>query len=334
MRLTGTALAGIAVAGLFNAGILIPVVSAAQNDQNSSSATSSQRDANTNESSQSSSRQMSQNNLNAPKGWVMVEEETVVLTANEPQNHFMRAERLLSRNDDRAAASEIRIGAAYLDMQASRKAGGADQQLKQASNDLRQLAREISSKLPNERSGQSSQQNEQQSSQQQGSQQASRENGQQTSNGQQLQQRAKECFARATKALAEHFQTLAQQEVKSQEPIMAGHDLNAAAESLSAAYAWSDQQQPQEARTAIQDARRVATQLMAPEETAENNNASAGEAQQAGARMSQQGEIPSNAQQTVTQLQNAIQQAKFNNASGQGSQSLQSQSRQQNSGTK
>ena len=190
-------------------------------------------------------------------------------------------------------------------------------------------------KSGHERSGQRS--SEQQS------QQASREHSQQASNGQQLQQRAKECFARATKALAEHFQTLAQKEVKSQEPIMAGHDLNAAAESLSAAYAWSEQQQPQEARTAIQDARRVAMQLMAPEETAENSNANAGEAQQAGARMSQQGEIPSNAQQTVTQLQNAIQQAKFSNGSGQQSQSQQaqsssqdqsSQSQQQSSGTR
>src|SRR5581483_8766362 len=59
----------------------------------------------------------------APDGYVLIEEDVIALTANEPQNHFMRAEQYLAAGDPHAAAAEVRIAAAYLDMQASRNQG-------------------------------------------------------------------------------------------------------------------------------------------------------------------------------------------------------------------
>jgi hypothetical protein len=60
---------------------------------------------------------------------ILVREQTVVLTANEPQNHLLRAQELLDRNDFEQASGELRMAATYLDMQASRRLGQLDQQL-------------------------------------------------------------------------------------------------------------------------------------------------------------------------------------------------------------
>jgi hypothetical protein len=99
------------------------------------------------QSSQSADRQSSQGQSsqqqNAPEGFILIDERVVALTANEPQNHFLRAHEFLSRGDNRAAAAETRIAAAYLRMQASRGQGGQDQELTQAADSLKRVAQQI-----------------------------------------------------------------------------------------------------------------------------------------------------------------------------------------------
>jgi hypothetical protein len=233
----------------------------------------------------------------------MVEEQTVVLTANEPQNHFLRAQQLLSQKDTKAAAGELRMAAAYMDMQASRGRGGQDDaQLKQSADRLRQEARQIA---------------------------------QQSQNGANESQ-LKQAFGQANYALADHLQALADKEVRNQKSVMAGHDLAGAADSLAAAYAWSGQQPPTQVSSAIQESQRLATQLLAPEDAAQSsgNSSNADRAQTAAARQGEQQQQqqapPANASQAIDQFGQAIRQAKATFESQPSANGRNSQSQQKN----
>ena len=92
------------------------------------------------QSSQGSDQQQQQQ---APEGWILVQERVIVLTANEPQNHFLRSQQHLAQGNAKAAAAEARVGAAYLEMQAARARGAADQKLSDAATALRQQASQI-----------------------------------------------------------------------------------------------------------------------------------------------------------------------------------------------
>lgn len=279
---------------------------------------------------QSQSRQSDQQ---APEGFVIVDERVITLTANEPQNHFLRAHEFLNRNDTRGAAAEIRIAAGYLDMQASRDKGQDRQTLSSAADHLRQVADQLkggqgqSARKAGSQQGQQGEQGQQEQAQQQQSQQGQQQ--QQTAQSGQ-QQQVTQAFASANHALAEHFQRLAKHELQSKKAIMAGHDLDAAASALRASCIWSGQKPDKETRSAIRDARRVAVELISHEpmnaqaqsrtgDQSTSNNASANdEAQPAGARIGsseqqQQGNqaqsqtIPQDAQKAVDQLGQAIQ---------------------------
>jgi hypothetical protein len=217
----------------------------------------------------------------APEGWVLVQERVIVLTANEPQNHFLRAQQHLSQNDVKAAAGEVRAGASYLEMQASRGKAEADPHLSQAADRLWQLAGQI------DKQGGDAKEHEQQ---------------------------LKQAFADANVALARHLQAMAQWGVKNQRAVMAGHDLEAAAESLAAAYAWSGKQPAQDVTSAVQQAQQVALRLMMPDGGATGAGATGdadGRAQTASARIDQRGgTIPDNATNAIDQLGSAIQQAR------------------------
>jgi hypothetical protein len=279
--------------------------------------------------------QGNQSDQQAPDGFVIVDERVITLTANEPQNHFLRAHEFLNRNDTRGAAAEIRIAAGYLDMQASRDKGQDRQSLSSAADQLRNVADQLKNgqgqpaQQAGSQQGQQAQQGQQSAQQQQAQQQQSQQSQQQTAQSGQ-QEQVTQAFASANHALAEHFQRLAKHELQSKKAIMAGHDLDAAASALRASCAWSGQKPDQEARSAIQDAQRVAFELISHEpmnaqaqsqtgdQSTSSNASSDDEAQPAGARIGsseqhQQGNhaqsqmIPQDAQKAVDQLGQAIQ---------------------------
>jgi len=255
---------------------------------------------------QSSNKQAQQ----APEGWVLVDEQVITLTANEPQNHFLRAHEYLSANDPKAAAAEVRIAAGYLDMQASRKGDADQQELRTTSNDLRQLAGRIAQGA-----------SQQEKAEPQRSQQAS-------NNGQSAEQKQlSQAFAHADEVLARHFQQEASNEINRHRPIMAGHDLDASAAALTASFAWSGEKCSKQCDQAVADARRLSDEILTPTPKAQAENAnnkdnkeqdkeakrteSNGEAQPAAARIQSQNQaetnrIPDDASKVVDELGKAI----------------------------
>ena len=306
--LSALALAGMmGTAALAQTGDAQPSAAKAQS-ANQADQSKGQQSQQPQSSQQSQQQQQQQQQQTAPDGWVLIQERVVVLTANEPQNHFLRAQEHLAGGRAKEAAAETRIGAEYLGMQAARARGGADQKLTAAADALRQQAEQIA------RAGGDAQQLQKQHGRQLG-----------------------ETFARANAALASHFQSLAKRDLQNKRNVMAGHDLEAAAESLAAAFAWSGKEPQQDALTAIRDAQQAAAQLMTPGggTTAEGQSGQAAEPQTAAARIDEKGaQAPANVSQVLDKLGNAIQQSagSFQQAasdSGGGSDASKSQQQQQ-----
>lgn len=228
----------------------------------------------------------------------------MVLTANEPQNHFLRAQQYLTQGNAKAAAAEARVGAAYLEMQASRAKGSSDQKLKDAAKALRDQAKQIAKE--------------------QGSEQRLQQGGQQAA------QQLKQSFARANAALAAHFKSLAKRSLENERNVMAAYDLNAAASSLAAAFVWGDKQPEQDAQQAITEAQQLAIQLMASPGEQQQAGQPEDRAQTAAGRIDQKGgQKPANASETIDKLGNAIKQASSAFQSGQQSQQSGQQQQQQ-----
>jgi hypothetical protein len=338
MRATRLSLVAFAAAGLISTGAFAQ--SQSQSNQGASGAAERQQQSDRQDRQGQSSAQArpGQGSDQAPEGFVLIEERFVAVTANEPQNHFLRAHEYLTKNDPRGAAGEIRIAAEYMDMQASRDQGQSKQQLARAADELRKTADQLAPRqqgdhhqAENQTSGQSGQQSARQSAQHAGG-QSPGQSGQASSDQPQQQQQLMQAFARADHALAEHFAEQAKSEIGSHKAIMAGHDVQAAADSLNAAFVWSGQQKPEEkAQTAITDARRLAEQLLMAEGQSSSGQAqgqSAAEAQQAAAKtgpgqanQAQSGRIPADASKTIDELTTAIQQTA--NQFGQAGQSSQ-----------
>lgn len=247
-------------------------------------ADSNQQQNNSNQSSNSSqSSATTQPSAKAPDGFVLFREDVVWVTANEPQNHFLRAMQWLNDKNAKAAAGEMRVAASYLDMQATR---GTDEgnQLAQTAENLRHLAQQMDQS--------------------------------QNANAKADRKQLKQTFAQADVALAQHLQSLAKTEYQGQKKIMAGHDLLTATDSISAAYAWTNQQPDQKLITAVQDAQRVADQLLTPVGGASQYSQRSDEqAQPAAAKMekhsNQQNQSASDPAKTIDELGSAIQSAHF-----------------------
>ncbi|HWE02219.1 MAG TPA: hypothetical protein VG326_07380 [Tepidisphaeraceae bacterium] len=266
----------------------------------------------------------------APEGFVIVDEQLITLTANEPQNHFLRAKEYLAHNDARAAAAEVRIAAGYLDMQASRK-GEADQQgLRSESRELRQLADQIQPRH--------AQSHEQAAGQTESKEKAPANGNSNSSTSESAEQkRLDEAFAKADRVLAQHFQEEAKNELGKNKGIRAGEDLDAAASALVASIAWSGAQCSKECTQSVADAQRVSDELLsvgerrrtgadsnrqqsenvkadAAKNTKDSNAENGNEAQPASARLSgesdqgasQNARIPADAEKVVDELGKAI----------------------------
>jgi hypothetical protein len=256
MKATRLAVLTLATAGLIGTSAIADTTNSKQSNSNSSQSATNNQDKN------------KATDNTAPDGFVLFQEDVVWMTANEPQNHFLRASALLDENKPKVAAGEIRTAAAYLDMQASRGQDQQDQKLKQEAQDLRQQAKQLSQREAN----------------QQASNDQSKSNDKSTSSN---HQQLKQAFAQANVALAEHLQSLAKTELQKNKRVLAGHDMVGAADSLSAAYAWARQQPQQQASTAITNAQRAARKLLAGTENGSDSSQSEDRAQTAGAKIDQ-----------------------------------------------
>jgi hypothetical protein len=295
----------LAAAGILAAASLLRAAPATDAPAKDSSAAHQQKEpGKTSESAQA--KQPPQ----APEGFVIVDEQLVTLTANEPQNHFLRAKEYLAQNDPRAAAAEVRISAAYLDMQASRKGEGDQEALRSESARLRTVADDIA-KGNNQPAAQPN------SGKQEGA----------ASTGQSSEQKLlNQSFAQTERVLAKHFQEEAKTELGKQKNTMAGEDLDAAASALSGSIAWSAQECSKECTSAITDARRVSAELLTPvmqdkveggaahREGNESKSAVKNEAQPAAARIGAQAEsgspeaarVPADAEKVIDELGKSI----------------------------
>ncbi|HEV7300650.1 MAG TPA: hypothetical protein VGN72_14895 [Tepidisphaeraceae bacterium] len=220
----------------------------------------------------------------APEGFVLVEERVILLTANEPQIHFLQAQQALQQNNPKVAAAETRIAANYLEMQASRAGGQAKQSLTSAADDLRNAA----GKLEGNQNGQG--------------------NSQQLTNN----------FAQAALALSSHHHSKAAGFLQNDKHVMAGHDLEAAAQALAAAYTFASKQAPQNVVSTVTDAQLVASNLIAPSGA---TGAQAGESQPGEAQTASGQQAPTtqpgaagmpNASRVVQDLASAIETASQN----------------------
>ncbi|MGE5255752.1 MAG: hypothetical protein ACM3KE_03720 [Hyphomicrobiales bacterium] len=79
----------------------------------------------------------------APPGYVLVEEDTVITFANEARKSFRAAVADFLNRRMRAAAAEIRKGAAYMKLEAARASGDARKALMDSVQELEKLANEV-----------------------------------------------------------------------------------------------------------------------------------------------------------------------------------------------
>lgn len=138
-----------------------------------------------------------------PQGWILVEEDILIVFVDEPGEHFHKAREFFLKKDTKAVAAEIREGAAFLKLEAGRATGDGKKALMASVNELEKLADGV-------------------------------EKGTVTS--------AKElddAFARAEYALAEHHYRKAKESWAEKEAKNTGHDLKAAAYHLENAFAWA-----------------------------------------------------------------------------------------------
>jgi hypothetical protein len=305
MRRTHSTASLLAAAGILAAAALLQAAPATDAPAKDSSAVKQSQKEPAKASETAKAKQSQQ----APEGFVIVDEQLVTLTANEPQNHFLRAKEYLAQNDPRAAAAEIRIGAVYLDMQASRKGQADQQELRSDSAHLRSVADEIAkgTDQPAVASGGGKQ-----------------EGAASTSTGQSSEQkRLNHTFAQTERVLAKHFQEEASRELGKNKSTMAGEDLDAAVSALSGSMAWSGQACSKDCASALTDARRVSDELLTPvtkdkaqsgAKTDENKSGTSNEAQPAAARISanvdagatETARVPADAEKVIEALGKSI----------------------------
>jgi len=261
--------------------------------------------------SQFDNQSSSNRNQQAPEGFVMLDESIVYMLANEPAVHFAQAREDLAANNPRKAAAEIRLAAACLNMQAARPGLQSSSELKDQAKQLHQIARRV-------------------------------EQGE-LKNASELRQD----FCNAELALAQAFQSCAHRDLQQNRTVRAGHDLLAASDALHQAVILSNGQLQSQTSRAISDANDLGNQLINPSNGNNAQQASSSQqpsqqqmnqqdqAMQSSARirpgdLQSSGTVPSNANQTVNDLGNAIQQVR-SSSSQSGSSGQSGNTDQQNS---
>ncbi len=141
--------------------------------------------------------------LKAPEGYVLVEEDVLIVFADAPGEHFHKARESFLKKDINSAADEIRKGAAFMKLEAGRGTKESKEELMASVRELEKLANEV-------------------------------KKGTVTS--------AKELdhsFARAHLALARHHYLKASESWAKKEAKKVGNDLKASTTHLEHALAWS-----------------------------------------------------------------------------------------------
>jgi hypothetical protein len=153
-------------------------------------------------------------------------EDTWVYFVDEPESHFAKAREHFVNKDMRIAADEIRIGAAFFELESSRAQGKAKIGLEVSYRDLLKLADNV----------------------QAGSVKTEKELDQ--------------GFARADHALSQHHYAKASEYWASQEKEKAGHELEAAATHVEYATRWSGTALSEASTAALKSAREVADKMV------------------------------------------------------------------------
>lgn len=159
-------------------------------------------------------------------GSVIVEEDDLMVLADEPAEHFQRAYDSFVKGDMKATAVEIHKGAAFLKLQAARATGKGKDALAASSQELRNLAEKVKDGA--------------------------------VKSGDELQ----EAFARADHALARHHQLKAAELWVKERAKRTGQDLRAAAIHLKQGLAWAGQKSEAAGPTAVERARDLAGKLI------------------------------------------------------------------------
>jgi hypothetical protein len=163
----------------------------------------------------------------APQDSAIVSEDILIVFADEPQHHFMRAFEHFLKHDWEAAAVEIRKGAAFLKLEAARAAADAKKGLTASVQKLENLAGEI----------------------EKGAVRSAKD--------------LQDVFAKAEHAVAKHHYLRATEAWAKKSAKKAGHELQAAAVSLEHGFAWAGQKLEAVVIKVMDDARHIAGKLIA-----------------------------------------------------------------------
>jgi len=162
----------------------------------------------------------------APEDNVIISEDILIVFVDEPQHHYMRAFENFLKHDWEAAAAEIRKGAAFLKLEASRAAGDAKKELTASVQMLEKLADDI----------------------EKGAVRSAKD--------------VQDVFAKAEHAVAKHHYLKAAEAWGKKSIKKAGHELQAAAVSLEHGFAWAGQKLEAGAVKVMDDTRHVAGKLI------------------------------------------------------------------------
>ena len=166
----------------------------------------------------------------APKGWIVLEEDFWLPLAHEPGTYFHRAHEEFLKKDHDLAAIDLREAAAYLRLQARRSTyAERSSALYAAANRLSNLARKVEKE-----------------------------------DVKSVAQLDREC-SRAHYALAEHDYAMARESWNKKRPYTTGYNLNAAVFNLESGYAWANQELGTPGFNAVADASALADELIAGE---------------------------------------------------------------------
>ena len=164
----------------------------------------------------------------APKGWIVLEEDFWLPLAHEPGAYFHRAHEEFLREDYNLAAVDLRQAAAFLKLQGRRSTYNEHcTMLYAAANRLTNLASRVENKAVKKAS------------------QLDRE------------------FARAHYALAKHDYAMAKESWNKKEPYTTGRNINAALFNLESGYSWANAELDAPEFDAVADANALADKLIA-----------------------------------------------------------------------
>ncbi|HUU96668.1 MAG TPA: hypothetical protein VM487_13085 [Phycisphaerae bacterium] len=162
----------------------------------------------------------------APEGWVLVEENVLIVFADEPEHKMKAAHESFLKKDMEATAADLRKAAAFVKLEAARAAGDAKKGLVASATELEKLAGDV-------------------------------EKGTVSSS-----KTLEAAFARAHQALAKHHHAKATESWAAKAEHATGHELKAAAASVESAFKWGGKEMETGTEAVIKDSRYAAEKLI------------------------------------------------------------------------